>query len=985
MPGNGTASEGVGSLMVTLILAHLLMAVAAPILTRWLGQRGFWVAALVPLLTFGWLVGQAPVILAGGVLAEDYPWIPGLGVSLSFRVGLVQWLLALIVTGIGALVLCYCRWYFEHDPPQTRCLGLLTAFCGAMIGLVTADDLVILYVFWELTTVLSYLLIGHDPTRRANRSAALTALIVTTTGGLAMLVGILTLGWTAGTFSLQAILTDPPEGLAVTIAALLILLGALSKSALVPFHFWLPGAMAAPTPVSAYLHAAAMVKAGVYLVAVLAPALAGVPGWRPAVWLLGAMTLFLGGWRALRQDDLKLLLAYGTVSQLGFLVLLLGTGTQAAALGGLAMVIAHALFKATLFLVVGVVDHSAGTRRISELNGLGGRLPVTATIAAIAAASMAGLPPTLGFIAKEAGLEGVTNLALGGDGTQLAPLPAWALTAVIVAGSAITVAYSLRFWWGAFAPRPGVGQTTVKHRPAVGFVVVPGILALACLMGGFLGGPLTGVLEPYAASLPIGEPSHGMALWPGWTVPLAGSALAVALGVVLFWQRDRIAAVQQTFPPVPAAADFYRETMRGIDRLAVEVTHRTQRGSLANYVATILVVVTSALFFTLSQVRSWPQVTLADGWGQILVGGVTVVSALLVATSRGRLRAVLLLGITGYGTALLFLMHGAPDLALTQVLVETVSLLVFLLVLRKLPKFFTERPLAAGRWWRVLIALGTGLCFTLVALLTLGSRRAVPVSQAYHEIAYEFGYGKNIVNVVLVDTRAWDTIGEIAVLSIAATGVASLIFLRGRAGTIRRAPELRPGVVDGWLRGSKTLPPALRSLVFEVVTRLLFPVMIMVSIYLLIAGHNLPGGGFAGGLVAGTALLIRYLAGGGHELDEAMPIPAGALLGSGLVLSVATALAPLAVGGLIFQSYDVHLHVPGWEALATPWGSWTLLGDIHLVSSTAFDVGVYLVVVGMLLDLGRSLGAGIDAQARDEQTPAPEPESTRAIPGRRWT
>lgn len=971
--------------MVTLILAHLVTAVAAPALVRVLGHRAFWAAAVVPLLSFGWLVGQAPLILGGGVLLENHPWIPGLGVTLSFRVGLLQWLLALIVTGIGALVLGYCRWYFEHDPPQTRCLGLLTAFCGAMIGLVTADDLIILYVFWELTTVFSYLLIGHDPTRRANRSAALTALIVTTTGGLAMLVGILTLGSVAGTFSLQALLVAPPEGVPVTIAALLVLLGALSKSALVPFHFWLPGAMAAPTPVSAYLHAAAMVKAGVYLVAALAPAMAGVPGWRPAVWVLGAMTLFLGGWRALRQDDLKLLLAYGTVSQLGFLVLLLGTGTQAAALGGLAMVIAHALFKATLFLIVGVVDHSAGTRRISELSDVGRRLPGTAIIAAIAAASMAGLPPTLGFIAKEAGLEGITNLGFGGDGTQVAPVPAWALIGVIVLGSAITVAYSLRFWWGAFAPKAGLVPSTVAQRPAIGFVAIPGLLGLAGLAGGFLGGPLTEALAPYASSLPLGAPSHGMKLWPGWTLPLAASALAIGVGAGLFWQRERIAAVQQTFPPVPAAADFYRQTMRGIDRLAVEVTDRTQRGSLASYVGTILVVVTAALFLTLAQVQHWPAVVVADGWGQVVVGGFTVIAALLVATSRGRLRAVLLLGATGYGTALLFGMHGAPDLALTQVLVETVSLLVFLLVLRKLPKFFTERPLAAGRWWRVLIALGTGLSFTLVALLMLGSRVAVPVSEAYHEMAYQFGYGRNIVNVVLVDTRAWDTIGEIAVLGIAATGVASLIFLRGRAGTIRRAPAPAPGVLDGWLRGSRTLPAASRSLIFEVVTRLLFPVMIMVSLYLLIAGHNLPGGGFAGGLVAGTALLIRYLAGGAHELDEAMPVPAGVLLGSGLVASVATALAPLAFGGLIFQSYDVHLHVPGWDSLATPWGSWTLLGDIHLVSSTAFDIGVYLVVVGMLLDLGRSLGAGIDAQARDEQTPAPEPESTRAIPGRRWT
>lgn len=972
-------------MLIGLVAAHLLIALAAALLTRWWGQRAFLVAAAVPAVAFGWLVSIAPLILGGGAVLQRYEWIAGLNVALSFRIGLLQWVLGLIVTGIGALVLVYCRWYFADDPPQTRPVGLLTAFAGVMLGLVTADDLIILYVFWELTTVFSYLLIAHDPTRRANRAAALTALIVTTTGGLAMLIGLLTLGNAAGTFSLQAILAAPPSGWALTVSALLILVGALSKSALVPFHFWLPGAMAAPTPVSAYLHAAAMVKAGVYLVGVLAPVLAQVPGWRPAVWTLGALTLFLGGWRALRQDDLKLLLAYGTVSQLGFLVLLLGTGTQAAALGGLAMVVAHALFKATLFLVVGIVDHSAGTRQLSKLSGLYRKLPLTAIVAAIAGAAMAGLPPTLGFIAKEAALEGVTNLALTGDGTGIAPLPAWALVVTIVLGSALTVAYTLRFWWGAFATKPGLEPTGIDHPPAVGFVVPPVLLGTAVLAGGFLGGPLTTVLDAYATTLPDGEHGHGLALIPAWGAPLIASLVAIAGGAVLFWQRERIAAIQQTFPPVPDAADAYRVTMAKLDRLAVEVTDRTQRGSLASYTGTILAVITGLIFAGMTMVSQWPAVYLADHWGQLAIGGLMIAAAFLAATARGRLRAVLLLGVTGYGTALLFLLHGAPDLALTQVLVETITLLVFLLVLRKLPKYFTERPLQSTRWWRVVISLATGLAVSLLAILALGSRVATPVSVDFYEAAYEFGYGTNIVNVVLVDTRAWDTFGEIAVLSIAATGVASLIFLRGRAGRLSRPPVLPEGKLEGWLRGSQLLPRQSRSLMFEVVTRLLFGVMIVVSIYLLLAGHNLPGGGFAGGLVAGTALLIRYLAAGGHELDEALPLPAGVILGSGLVLAVLTAVAPVLVGGTVFQSFDVHIAIPGWESLTLPWGSWTLLGDIHLVSSTAFDLGVYLVVVGMMLDLGRSLGTGIDAHERDETAPAPEPESTRAAPGMRWS
>ncbi|MGC3954252.1 MAG: Na+/H+ antiporter subunit A [Propionicimonas sp.] len=972
-------------MLIGLVVAHLLIALAAPLLTRWFGQRAFLVAAIVPAVAFGWLISIAPLVLAGGAFDQRYEWIAGLKVALSFHLGLLQWVLGLIVTGIGTLVLVYCRWYFDHDPPQTRPVGLLTAFAGVMLGLVSADDLIILYVFWELTTVFSYLLIAHDPTRRANRAAALTALIVTTTGGLAMLVGLLTLGNAAGTFSLQAILADPPAGWPLTLSALLILAGALSKSALVPFHFWLPGAMAAPTPVSAYLHAAAMVKAGVYLVGVLAPVLAQQPGWRPAVWTLGALTLFLGGWRALRQDDLKLLLAYGTVSQLGFLVLLLGTGTQAAALGGLAMVVAHALFKATLFLVVGIVDHSAGTRQLSKLSGLYRKLPLTAAVAAIAGAAMAGLPPTLGFIAKEAALEGVTNLALTGDGTGIMPLPAWALVITIVLGSALTVAYTLRFWWGAFATKPGLPATELKHPPSVGFVVPPVLLGTAVLVGGFLGGPLTAVLEPYAATLPDGEHGHGLTLIPSWGAPLIASLIAIAGGAVLFWQRERISAIQQTFPPVPDAADAYRTTMAKLDRLAVEVTDRTQRGSLASYTGTILAVVTGLIFAGMTMVGQWPAVYLADHWGQVAIGVLMIAAALLAANTRGRLRAVLLLGVTGYGTALLFLLHGAPDLALTQLLVETITLLVFLLVLRKLPKYFTERPLQSTRWWRVVISAATGLMVSLLAILALGSRIATPVSEDFYEAAYSYGYGTNIVNVVLVDTRAWDTFGEIAVLSIAATGVASLIFLRGRAGRLSKPPVLPDGKLEGWLRGSQLLPRQSRSLIFEVVTRLLFGVMIVVSIYLLLAGHNLPGGGFAGGLVAGTALLIRYLAAGGHELDEAMPLPAGVILGSGLVLAVLTGVFPVFVGGTVFQSFDVHLTVPGWESLTLPWGTWTLLGDIHLVSSTAFDLGVYLVVVGMMLDLGRSLGTGIDTHEREETAPAPEPESTRAAPGMRWS
>ncbi|MCW3158327.1 Na+/H+ antiporter subunit A [Micropruina sonneratiae] len=965
----------------SIVIAHLVMALCAPILARSIGPRGYLVMALAPAVGFGWLLSLAPLVTGGGVYTESGVWIARLGVVVEYRVALLQWVLALIVTGVGALVLLYCRWYFDSGA-NPRTMGVLTAFAAAMLGLVTVDDLVLLYVFWELTTVFSYLLIGYDPTRRANRSAAVTALIVTTTGGLAMLVGIVTLGVQAGTFSLSAILATPPTGTLATIAALLMLVGALSKSALVPFHFWLPGAMAAPTPISAYLHAAAMVKAGVYLVAAMAPAFAGVPGWRPAVALLGATTMILGGWRALRQNDLKLLLAYGTVSQLGFMVLLSGFGTRASALAGMAMLIGHALFKSTLFLITGVIDHSAGTRDITRLTGLARQLPVVAVVAGVAAASMAGLPPTLGFIAKESALEALTYLTeAGGDGTGLTPMLAVLLLAAVVLGSVLTVAYTLRWWWGAFSDKADV-EAVHLHRPSVGFVSAPVLLGTLCLVGGFAGEPLTALLQPYAARFATGHESHGLALWHGFTVPLWLSLLAIALGAVLFWQREAIARVQGTFPKVVGADELYTAAMKKVDSVAVEVTARTQRGSLASYTSIVLAVVVvlagGSLLFTVhwpASIRPW------DYLPQALIGALMIVAAVLAATSRGRLRALLLVGATGYGTALLFLLHGGPDLALTQVLVETVSLIVFVMVLRRLPKYFTNRPLRSTRWWRTVLAAMVGASVSLLALVAAGARVAEPVSVQYYEAAYSFGYGKNIVNVTLVDTRAWDTIGEISVLVIAATGVASLIFLRSRVQRVRpREGDSSFGARGMWLRASGALDPRSRSLIFEVVTRIMFSVLMLVSLYLLIAGHNAPGGGFAGGLVAGIALMIRYLAAGRRELDEAAPFDAGRLLGLGLGVSVLSAVAPALLGGKIFQSYDLTVIIPGWESLATPWGEWTLFGEMHLVSSTVFDIGVYLIVIGVVLDLTRSLGAGIDIQSEQDQAPVPEPESTRTRP-----
>lgn len=938
--------------MLALVLAHVVAMAGAPVLVRSWGRRAFPVLALVPLAAFVWTASRTGAVADGRTPTEEVGWVPTLHLQLSFTMSTLQWLLALVVSGIGALVLFYCTWYFSDDEPGLGSFASnFLAFAGSMLGLVLSDNLLLVYVFWELTTIFSYLLIGFDPRRRASRHAALQALLVTTFGGLAMLVGILLLGTAAGSYRITGLLAHPPTGTAVTVAVVLLLVGAVSKSAIFPFHFWLPSAMAAPTPVSAYLHAAAMVKAGIYLVALLAPAFADVPGWRPSLLVLGVATMLLGAWRALRQFDLKLLLAYGTVSQLGFLLTLLAIGTRDAALAGVALLLAHALFKATLFLVVGIVDHATGTRDLRRLSGLGRSTPALCTIAVLAGASMAGIPPVAGFVAKEGVYGALVHVANRGLGTGLAGWAGWTVLAGLTIGSALTMAYTLRFLWGAFARKPGVPDSHV-HRVPLGFAAAPGVLAVLSVLLGFLGPEETRLLRPYATTF-RGATLEQLALWHGPNLALLLSVLAILTGLTVHRCRGAFAGVQAALGAGWSAESGYLATVRRVDRAAVEVTGFLQRGSAPAYLSVILVVVVLLPGAALVQ-HGWPagHVVAWDFPAQAMMGGVIALAAVLTVRARRRLKAVVLVGVTGYGTGTLFLLHGAPDLALTQTLVETVSLVVFVLALRRLPEYFTDRPFTRWRYWQIAIGALTAVAVAGIMLATTGARTATPVSAGFSGPVRSFGGGANIVNVTLVDVRAWDTMGEIAVLVAAATGVASLIFIRRSRVVIRRVrdlPPAEPGPRAVWLRGGRTLPPERRSVIFEVVTRLVFQTIVVFSIYLLFAGHNHPGGGFAAGLVTGLALMVRYLAGGRYELDEAAPVDAGMLLGTGLFVATGSGLLPLAFGGAVLQSAILDVQVP-------------LVGQLHLVTSVFFDIGVYLVVVGLMLDLLRSLGAGIDRQ-----------------------
>ena len=966
--------------MLTLLAVFLLSSLVLPALVRWLGAQAFAIAALVPAAAFVHALVLTPQVLDPDTTPfESIAWIPQLGLNLSMRMDVLAWVMTLIVTGVGALVLLYCRWYF-HDSAAGlgQFAAVLLGFAGAMYGLVLTDDLVMLVMFWELTSILSYLLIGHYRGRAASRRAALQALLVTTLGGLVMFVGVVLLVVDAGTSSISAMLAAPPAGPMVNAAIVMLLVGALSKSAIFPFHFWLPGAMAAPTPVSAYLHAAAMVKAGIYLIARFAPIFALSEPWRPIVISLGVFTMLLGGFQALRETDLKRILAFGTVSQLGFLSVVIGYGTQAAALAGLALVVAHALFKSALFLIVGVIDRQLSTRDITELSGVGRQAPVMATAAFISIASMVGIVPTIGFVAKESALTALLDDALAGS--------AWGIVAIIGVslGAVLTAAYGIRFLWGAFwTKRDAQGDRmpdTPWPDPPVGFLSAPIILAGATLAVG-IGAPAVDIaLHGYAITAPEGLGGEGaghLALWHGFEPALAISVLSILLGFGVFvlsrstgWDR------KPRILPFTASDAYYLVT-RSVDRLSVFTTSLTQRGSLPVYVGTIFIVlvvaeITALLAADVDQLNlsAWHTPT------QVVVAPIMAAAGIVAVRARKRYTGVVLVSVTGLGMVVLFATSGAPDLALTQILVETVTMVTFALVLRRLPARMGEHNASVGRVPRAILGIAVGVTMALIAIVATQSRVADPISIIFPDLAYDLGHGKNVVNVALVDLRGWDTMGELSVLVLAATGVASLVFVTHRADLLaatrtlprstRRKARLNPLVetTDGvrfqtaenrsapraWLIGGQKMKPENRSILLEVIVRILFHTIIVVSIYLLFAGHNSPGGGFAGGLVAGMALVMRYIAGGRWELGAAAPTDAGRLLGAGLIVAVGTAVVPLFFGLSPLTSSFWEWEIP-------------LIGHVEFVTSTIFDIGVYLVVIGLVLDVLRSLGAEVDKQA----------------------
>ncbi len=975
--------------MPALLLLFFLGALGAPALMK-RGRLGFVFLAGIPGIALLWFLMELPRAFRGETYVQKVTWLPQLGFTFDVRIDALSLIMALLVTGVGTLVLLYSARYFSSSASHLgRFAGVFLAFAGAMLGLVTTDSTPALYMFWELTTVFSFLLIGHYSDRTSSRRAAMQAIIVTTVGGLTMLIGIVMLGeMPGGSYSFSELVASANQGTLggvnsslLSVAVVLILIGAFSKSALIPFHFWLPAAMAAPTPVSAYLHAAAMVKAGVYLVARLAPGLADVAPWRPMVLVAGIGTLLIGGYRALKQHDIKLVLAFGTVSQLGLITLMVGYGDAQMALAGLMMLCAHALFKSALFLSVGVVDVAMGTRDLRELSGVGRAMPVTATFAGLATASMIGLPPFAGFVAKETSLEAL----VGGD------LTATITWIAIALGSVLTVGYGLRFWWGSFADKPNVEPLPVGRTSRV-MVAPVVILASLGLILGVVSSWWSHLLELHADTY-AGTAGH-LALWHGFGPPLLITVAVLVLGILLFKARVPFERLTSTHEVPKGADQVYRDIIRGLERLSGIVTGATQRGSLPAYLSTIfvfaLVTVTAAGVFGGA---SLPQgFRLWDSPAQGATALVTLSAAVLAARARHRMKAVLLMGVTGYGVALTYELYGAPDLALTQVLSETITLVLFVLVLRRLPPYFSNRPLRRSRSWRLVLAIAAGVSVATVAAMASASRVHSPISEMFAEEGFVFGYGRNIVNVTLVDIRAWDTLGETSVLVVCAMGIASLLFVRDRVGRTDRLRNVL-GPVDSTTRTKfaeavneggfvpKFLPNAdrpaqegrnrtwlasilrhgveSRPVILMVGTRLVFYSIIMVSMFLLFSGHNQPGGGFAGGLLTGIALALRYLAGGRFELGAALPVLPSHLMGGGLLVVTGSALIPVLLGGNPLQTAMFDFALPAF-------------GNVHFATALIFDVGVYLAVVGLSLEILRSLGGEIDRHGEIEGLQGPD-------------
>lgn len=938
-------------------------------------RRAAWIAAAFAGIAALALLSVAPDVLQGRVQRSEVPWLPVFGAGLGLRLDGLALIFCGLIIGIGLLVVLYARYYLDERDRTVWFYTLLLAFMGAMLGIALADNLIVLAIAWELTSLISFLLIGFWPGRRDAREGATLALTLTGAGGLALMAGLLLLGWIAGSWQLDAVLQAGPAVRAhplYPVCLTLVLLGAATKSAQFPFHFWLAHAMAAPTPASAYLHSATMVKAGLFLLARLYPVLSGTEMWFYAVTTLGAATLLTGAWHAIFQHDLKGLLAYSTISHLGLIMMLLGLGSPMAAVAALFHLLNHATFKASLFMTAGIIDHETGTRDMRRLQGLAGPMPVTATVAIVAAAAMAGVPLLNGFLSKE--MFFAETLAIEGR-----PLARLLIPAVAALAAALSVAYSARFVHDVFFNGSPRDLPREPHEPVQWMRLPVKLLAVICLLVGLAPGLTIGALLDAGARDMLGEPApaYSLAIWHGWNLPLAMSVAAMAVGTVLYFWLQRNSGASWREGRGLHERDVSRSRGKWVfDGLMHAITLAGGRldrwvhagGVRRSLMFTVLLAACATLLpwmgesaLALNALQSVLALRTADVSMAlaVTVWGLAVGAALCtVALGGNRLAALLCLGAVGLAMSLCFVAISAPDLALTQLLVEGVTLLLMALALRYLPDApanGSRHGGADGDARRLRDALlgvitGCGLGALAWAVMTqpLESRSAW-----YLDAALPQAGGTNIVNVVIVDFRGFDTFGETMVMAAAALVIHGLLAWRTLPA------------VSGPPRGAHAAHPELqRPLLLAVLAWAMLPVALMVSVYLFLRGHNLPGGGFIAGLVTAIALLLQEIAMGPRALHRRAGDQAQAamqsvrrwhdFIGAGLLIAVLTGLGSWLLGYPFLTSGFGHPHLP-------------VIGEVPLASAAAFDLGVYLTVVGATLlaltGLGRLASRDADPAA----------------------
>ncbi|SEL18081.1 putative monovalent cation/H+ antiporter subunit A [Halomonas daqiaonensis] len=751
------------------VLGGFVVAGMAPLLHHWFGARTPLVMALLPASLAAWLIGQWSTISSGEVLLLEWAWVPGLDITLTFLIDGLAWLFAMLISVIGALVLVYSGEYLRGHRDLPRFLVVIIAFMMSMLGLVLADNLVTLFVFWELTSITSYLLIGFNHSDLAARKAALQGLLVTAGGGLALLAGFAMLAVAGESWSL-AELTRRGELLRghdlYTPLLVCILIGAFTKSAQFPFHFWLPNAMAAPTPVSAYLHSATMVKAGIYLLARLHPSLGGTETWVVTLSLVGALTMATGAFLAIQHTNIKKLLAYSTVMALGTLTMLLGIGTEGALVAFVVFLLGHSLYKGALFMVAGILDHETGTKDVTAMGGLRRVMPLTAAVAGLAALSLAGLPPVLGFVGKELMLESV----LAADAWRPLILLLAFTAAFLTLAVAVIVVLRPFFVTPRETPR-------APHEAPHAMLMGPALLAVLSLLFGLAPGLLDSLVGATVAGIGAPGAEVHLALWHGVNLPLLLSLASLLLGLLAYRHWDRLRARLSRLEPLMARGPEagYEALMAGLVAVAGGQTRFLQNGHIRNYlVMTLLVLiglVGHALFFRHTLELDF---ALTIYLHEAVVAGLMVAGAVAACVMRSRLAAVAALGVMGFSIALTFVLFSAPDLAITQLLVETLTVILLVLVLFRLPRFATlSTPLERLR--DLAVASLTGGLITLLMLSVLSGERLPRISDYMIANSQPLGHGHNIVNVILVDIRALDTLGEIFVLALAAIGVYAML------------------------------------------------------------------------------------------------------------------------------------------------------------------------------------------------------------------